>query len=259
MVTGYGLHFATSPGWVSPVFQVGTYLLVGILLVWESNSLPDYHINPLAIWMMILFKPIETILLTQWPQLNSPLVFPRIPSLFIWIIALGLLVHFRSQLFLKGTVRWADLKWALLGGLAGLGVVLITSYPMSFSINQIDSRSRTSVISTLSNGFVAILYQIGYAAVSVEPVFRGFLWGILRKIGWRDVWIWLFQAGLFSLAYLYYINTSPLSFWFVIPFGALVMGWLVWRSRSIATSMIAHGVWNGLTPVMDYLIAATRL
>jgi len=40
---------------------------------------------------------------------------------------------------------------------------------------------------------------------------------------------------------------------------SLVLDWLAWRSRSIATSMAAHGVANGLGFTLGYLVAAFRL
>jgi membrane protease YdiL (CAAX protease family) len=257
MVTVFGLVFPNPPAWVIPSFEIGTYLLVAILLIRESESLPDYHINALAIWMVILFKPIETIYLSSWTQLASPMAFPQLPSLCVWAVALGLLVRFRSRLFQSGTLGWQDLKWTLLGGLIGLVTVVVTGYPQSFTVH-FDPVSRFMVLSQLPSSIANIPYQWGYAAISEEPVFRGFLWGFLRKSGWREVWIWFFQAGLFALAHLYYLRTAPLNFWFVVPIGGLVLGWLAWRSRSIATSMVAHGVMNGLTRYFSILVSVFR-
>lgn len=259
LVTGTRLLFGEEPSWVKVVFDIGTYLLVTILLILERHSLSDFHITPLAIWMTIVFKPIETLYISIMAKVNPPMAFPKTPSLIIWIIALGTLVCLRGRLFQKGAVQRRDLKWLLLGGFVGLGIVVISAYPLSFEISKLDLRSRNSVLSILMENLGTIPFQIGYAAISEEPVFRGFLWGYLRKRGWRDVWIWLFQAGLFSLAHLYYINTAPISFWFIIPLGALVFGWLACRSRSIATSMVAHGVSNGLGYTIGYLVAIFRL
>ncbi len=90
------------------------------------------------------------------------------------------------------------------------------------------------------------LYFLAYAGVTEEPLFRGFLWGLLRRAGWRDVWAWLLQTGLFALAHIYYLRQTPLAFWVIVPSGALLLGLLAWRSRSIATSLVAHGFCNGI-------------
>jgi membrane protease YdiL (CAAX protease family) len=266
-VTGFRLAFGEPPGWVLPVYEVGTYLLVAILLIRESGSLAHYHINGLALWMIILFKPIET-LFYRWALAQPgapdtfPMAFPSLPSLLAWAIALGLLVYFRSMLFQKQALSWQDLRWALIAILVGFATALVTSYPMSFQVSLPNLPANYPLVTFLLTNSVTLLsifYQLGYAAVSEEPVFRGFLWGVLRESGWRDIWIWLFQAGLFWLAHLYYLKTSPLSFWLMVPLAGLVLGWLAWRSRSIATSIMAHGVYNTLGPFLDTIVAVVRL
>jgi membrane protease YdiL (CAAX protease family) len=89
------------------------------------------------------------------------------------------------------------------------------------------------------------LYQLGFAAVSEEPVFRGFLWGYLRKLGWREIWVWLAQAGLFMSAHLYFRDALPFNFWIVVPSAGLIFGLLAWRTRSIAVGMMSHAAYNG--------------
>jgi membrane protease YdiL (CAAX protease family) len=92
-----------------------------------------------------------------------------------------------------------------------------------------------------------------YAGIAEEPFFRGFLWGSLRKLGLKDVWIWLIQAGLFWLGHTYaLVNGAPWSFFFIVPVGGLVLGLLVWRSRSIAVSMAAHGLANGVGQIIGF-------
>jgi len=36
------------------------------------------------------------------------------------------------------------------------------------------------------------------------------------------------------------------SFYFIVPMGALIYGYIAWRSRSIAASMAAHAAHNAL-------------
>lgn len=97
------------------------------------------------------------------------------------------------------------------------------------------------------------IQQMLYAGIAEEPFFRGFLWGSLRKTGLKDVWIWLIQAGLFWLGHFYALtNGAPWSFWLIVPVGGLVLGLLAWRSRSIATSMLAHGLANGLGQIVGF-------
>jgi membrane protease YdiL (CAAX protease family) len=258
LLTASRIIFIGGP-WVIPVYEVGTYILVATLLIWERRALVDYHIPPLAIWMIVLFRPLETLYYPLFSlRTNDPMAFPGMSSIFIWLTAVGLIIALRSQLFRTGNVRRQEWIWILIGLGIGLADAIVISYPASLQFGPFSSQRKDIFIPYLVQGLLGIPQQIGYAAVPEEPVFRAFLWGYLRKSGWRDMWIWLFQAGLFSLAHLYYLSSAPISFWFVVPFGGLVLGWLAWRSRSIATSMVAHGVSNSMGSTLAYLIAVFR-
>jgi len=262
LVTTSRMIFQEPPGWISPAYEVSTYFLVAVFLGLLRNSLEEYHISNLAIWMMILFKPLETLILTWLNSISSgvdlQLALPNLPGILIWIIALCLLAVFRKRILQRGSITRMEWRWLLVGGLVGLGVVLITAFPQSFQVGPLNPNAKLNVFSTLLQGIASIPYQISYAAINEEPVFRGFLWGYLRKVGWRELWIWLFQGLLFVLAHLYYVKPAPISFWFIIPLIALATGWLAWRSRSIATSMAAHGVMNGLGYTLGYIVAFLR-
>ena len=84
-----GIILFTRPGWLEPAFQIGTYLLTACLIWWERNRLSDFHIDILALGIIILFKPIQTIILAIWKFGGNPLEFPRLPGLILgYIIAL---------------------------------------------------------------------------------------------------------------------------------------------------------------------------
>jgi membrane protease YdiL (CAAX protease family) len=222
----------TSPNWLGSAFEISTYLLTAILIWWERDRLLDFHVDGLALTIILFFKPIETIIRAFWGWDKSGLAFPNPLGLLFWAIAIGVLV---------GAV-----ELALLG------------YPMSFQVDESCRQLRPELVPILVQAIPGFIYQLGYAAVTEEPLFRGFLWGYLRKVGWKEVWIWLFQAALFCLGHIYYLDRAPISFWIIVPTGALVMGLVAWRSRSIAASMAAHGCGNALGYTMGCMIAFYR-
>ncbi len=256
LLAGVRLFVSPPPDWLSPVFELGTYLLTVSLVWWERARLADFHIDTLAIAIIIIAKPIETLILTTFGSGPGtfPLAFPGIPALVIWFAAIGLfLALLRQRPRLPGIQKKA-LGWFVVGMLVGTVTAFLLAYPMSL---QMGSSERPASLPPpdlqilLVQGFI---YQLGYAAVSEEPLFRGFLWGYLRKAKWRDGWIWLFQAGLFWLGHIYYFGKLPISFWLVAPAGGLILGWLAWRSRSITTSLAAHAAVNGLAAYFAYII-----
>jgi membrane protease YdiL (CAAX protease family) len=111
------------------------------------------------------------------------------------------------------------------------------------------------IVILLGQAAPGFFYQLGYVAVTEEALFRGFLWGYLQKAGWKNIWIWLFQAGLFMLGHIYYIDKNPLLFWVIVPISALVMGVLVWRSKTISSSLAAHATLNTFGYAIGYIIS----
>jgi len=246
--------------WTESVYQIGTYLLTTFLIWWEVDNLTDYHIDTLAVLIIILFKPVQTLVL-KYRELNDDLLaFPGTSSLIMWSIA----IVFAIAMWLKRSklpgIKSVGLGWLVIGIAAGFSTMVVLSYPVSFQVPASSSLPLTPVFKRiLTNIPSSFVLQIGWAAVAEEPLFRGFLWGFLKKRNWREHWIWLFQAGLFTFSHIYYINTLPIFFWIFVPVCTLVLGWLVWRSRTIATSMVAHGMINATTADFSYLMALLRV
>ena len=240
--------------WIGPITQLGIYLLTAILIWWERNRLADFYIDGLAIAIILLFPPLQTLILAVW-KIPSVFAFPNLPSFAFWIISIGLALALLASRFPVPQPRAVSFGWFVIGGLVGIIAAIFVAYPAS---QQFITVPRQSFAQLLSDVVLRFPYQIGYAGVTEEPMFRGFLWGYLRKAGWREIWIWLFQAGLFMLAHVYNLNNSQFSFWVIAPFGGLVLGLLAWRSRSITTSLAAHGAMNAFAQILPRVIASYR-
>lgn len=168
------------------------------------------------------------------------------------LIGLLLLVSIVKVRAKSPKIKVKTFVWILIGIIAGIILALVLAIykenqykgirvPLSFSVIFIPFITR-------------FMTQITNAAIFEEPFFRGILWGYLRKKKWKEIYICLFQSGLFMLGHIYYINSIPFSFWIFVPLSGLVLGLLAWRSRSIATSMFAHGIINSLSYFLVYLL-----
>ena len=244
--------------WIEPVFEVGTYFLTACLIWWERERLADFHIDTLAVSLIILFKPIQTLLLALSEYAAHPLAFPQWGGILIWIIAVALFIAMRFSRPRMARISRSSFGWFGLGLLAGLLTAAALGYPMSLQVDNVPARL-PQVFPLVFITLRGLLYQLGYAAVTEEPLFRGFLWGYLRKAGWKDVWIWLFQTGLFMVAHIYYIHQLPVSFWIIVPVSTLVLGALAWRSKTIASSLGAHTMMNASGYTIGTIIATLRL
>ena len=243
IVGGVGIALLKNHSWIDPVYQIGTYLLTAFLIYWERNQLKDFHIDKLTLIIIIIFKPLQTLILNSW-HIKNPLAFPNWPSITLWVISIILAVLLRQSRRTLPKFTGRSIIWLVIGIAIGLVASILFAYPMSLQTHWVQPLTRNVIIEGFRNTPITFLYQLGFAAVSEEPLFRGFLWGYLLKAGWKGVWIWLFQAGLFMLGHIYYIGKLPISFWILVPVSALVFGALVWRSKTISSSLAAHATMN---------------
>jgi membrane protease YdiL (CAAX protease family) len=198
----------------------------------------DYHIDKSGLFTFILFG---TILRTN--VFTSNIYYA---DFAFWFIAIGLAIALkRRKINLKSHTSGSLL--IVYGMATGIGLSILFSIPSILGSNLGDFSNTPSQPWTLFLAyFIDLIYQLGHASILEEPVFRGFLWGYLYKVGWEEKWIWLFQAGLFWLAHLDYILSSPYSFLIVLPMVGLVLGRQVWRTHSITISMFTHASYNSM-------------
>jgi hypothetical protein len=233
------------------VYEIGTYFLIAVLIWWERDRLADFHIDLSALALIVLFRPMQTLILGYW-KVESPLAFPSPFGLLIWAISIGLVISLWRSGFKPARFSSSTLGWLAVGLFAGLCVSVAENLGSFLSIIR-DSAGPPSVpASVLVSTSLNLLYHLGFAPINEEPLFRGFLWGYLRGLNWKEGRILLFQAALFTSAHVYYAMRYPFMFWVLIPVSALLFGVLTMRSRSISPAILAHGLINGSV----YLLAS---
>lgn len=229
------------------VYELGTCLLTCLLFFLERERLAEYHVDGLAL-VLLLGAPIAVLV----GRMAGGYALPgqEIKAVFTVILLVALLIR-RPVLPRRGVGRTAGCIGAAV--LAGAALAVVSAFVLSFQTAQVVDLSALPSAGRLLYGS---LYQLDYAAAAEEPLFRGFLWGRLRKCGWKDHWIWLFQALLFAVGHAYYVGSSNVSAFLVVPLGALALGFVAWKTRSIGASMITHGIINGFGATLGYAFLA---
>lgn len=218
------------------VYELGTCLLTCLLILLERERLAEYHVDGLALALLVC-APIAVLA----GRMAGGYALPgqEIKAAFAVILLVALLIR-RPVLPRRGAGRTVGCIGAAV--LAGAALTVVSAFVLSFQTSQaID----LTAIPSAGKLLYGSLYQLDYAAAAEEPLFRGFLWGRLRKCGWKDHWIWLFQALLFAVGHAYYVGSSNISAFLAVPLGALALGLIAWKTRSVGASMIAHGITNG--------------
>lgn len=218
------------------IYELGTYLLTGLLVFIERRRLAEYHIDMLAL-VLLLGAPFAVLIGTAMGEYDLPGQEYKAILAGVLLLALAL---WRPDLPRLGVGQTALHVGA--GVLIGAALALGSGFLLIFQMPP-DTKGSVAALSA-GKSLYAVVYQLDFAAVAEEPLFRGFLWGRLRVRGWKESRIWLFQALLFVVGHLYYVGTANISAFLVVPLGALIFGLSAWRTRSVGTSMIAHGITN---------------
>ncbi|MGD9567171.1 MAG: CPBP family intramembrane glutamic endopeptidase [Sedimentibacter sp.] len=225
----------------------GTYLITAFLIILKRDFLSDYNIDLFSLFILII-APIAELLskyllikvtITGSIQLNSF-------KIAISILLLLTLLLARPKLRKKSVKE--VLLWLLIAVITGLCVGVLMGNVLS-----IQGGGRNSIYPSFYYFVGSFIIQLNRAAVTEEPLFRGLLWGFLKKANWRDSWICLFQAALFMLGHIRYLGENNYSFFIIVPVSALILGLLVWRSKSIGTTMITHGLINSVADIVAHL------
>ena len=107
----------TGSDWVQPVFEVGTFVLIAAFIWFERARLAAYHIDRLALVIIIVGKPIEWLMY----RLHIPFTWPERSSLYLLNlpVAIALAIALVAARPRMPHVRWRGWLWAVLGVLAG--------------------------------------------------------------------------------------------------------------------------------------------
>src|SRR5215813_13233882 len=68
--------YPSNEQWGPAIFQAGTYFLTAFLIWWERDSLAAFHIDGIALGLIVLLKPLQTLILSYW-GIDIPLACPH--------------------------------------------------------------------------------------------------------------------------------------------------------------------------------------
>lgn len=235
---------------ISNVFELYidiTYLLTACLIIYEKDKLRNFNIGLSSITLFIIvpiLKPIVYTVLKNFVPWKESYPF----SWFQIVVAVILLIVliFTHPFIYKEKLK-CSLKWLFISIIAGILFATIMGITYQSFTNH------TTMEASLPIFIYLLITQLNNAALSEEPLFRGFIWGYLKKRNWKEHWILLFQASIFSLGHIYYLPDLPIAFLGTFAAG-LVLGFIVLKSKSISTSIIVHGLINSMGQLVIYYI-----
>jgi membrane protease YdiL (CAAX protease family) len=208
--------------WLYPFYLVSSLVPITVVIILSRDNLQELNIDKFSV-LIIIFSGLAISWSYFWP--------------IGWLT--GIAVIFVFYFLFKGKLKFGNANPVLLQmilyivvGFCGCILLLvrhtISASLLGFTINWLTV-----------DGIPPIVYE--------EVVYRGMLWMFLKNLNWSEPKIFFFSSILF---WVYHINqlltTSPLNFWVILPALSLLLGYLIWRSKSLSTSILAHVLINTL-------------
>lgn len=230
---------------IQDLISLFSFCLIIIFIRINRSTLDYYHFDKLSILLILIFNPVRVLLLPLIaPNLNSPASFPNSLSWVTIILSVGMYWYIRPLLRSLPNPTKKTWFWITIGGASGIFLnflfgLLLTHFT---TVKLLNVKFDYSVL-------LAFPYQLGYAAVYEEPIFRGILWGKSRRLFRNNQFgVNVLQAIIFTIAHgslmLNFIQSPGIATIFV---GGFLFGLLAWQSRSLATSMVAHACYNAFS------------
>jgi membrane protease YdiL (CAAX protease family) len=219
------------------LYVVLLYAFLAIFIGREVKNIDEFHLDRTSLILIIFFGIFRSRLNIQ----NE--IYYRI-LLFLFSLAL-LVISYKNWKQLPKT----RFRWVWIGLIFCVLLVPITwaesLQPENYSSLNFPPGDLGLVI------LRRILYNLSFVVLLEEIVFRGILWGYLRRFGWTENGAFWGQAILFWLLHLWQI-VNPITFFITIPLGTIAYSILVRYSKQILPSIILHTILNTVGPFIVY-------
>jgi len=213
-----------------------TYACVSVLLWQGTDYLEQYHMDRSTIILLVVTGIFRSSLN---PAIDG--FFKFIILIFTVFIFFFLLLYWRNI----PKTKWFWVGVSLLLSLIVLPISVIETFqPGVFLGMQITPSLGIFLIRDIIN-------NLSFISLYEEILFRGILWGYLRRKDWNENKIFIGQGALFWLIHFWRIGT-PITFFITIPISTLINSLLARNSNQILPSVIAHTIMNTIGPILAY-------
>ena len=227
-----------------------------IIFLWgEQNNLKDFNINRtsfnLSIYFYFCLGSIVRIVRAFTTYGYTTILLSFILTLPVFITGILLYKRNKKEILVLGKTSLKETRPIAKGIFIGLLINTLLTLPAILIAAPNPQGLSLASLAAYSFGEFFI-NQLSLTVIPEELVYRGLLWGSLRKLGWSQLLIVIVQSIFFWLGH---INSAQSFFLFIsIPVLSLFFGYLVVRSNSITTSILAHASINLMNQILRRLI-----
>jgi len=218
-------------------YRTAMYMVVAILIWTEIKNLEEFHIDKFTV---------ATFILGAFLQQRLEVVGGGYFLVLIGATGISIIV---ALIVKRPRILRTDFYWALLGVVVGgITIIAITYLELLLRHAWVPTPLlRNNIMLTISNLTIREFFA---SALVEEILFRGFLWGYLKRRGWEERKIFWIQGLLFWITHFSRLAT-PFTFFVAIPILTLISSKLTLRTKQVFPAVLSHAVINILSAMLN--------
>ncbi len=226
------------PDWLYVIFHFFYYIIISLLIWVEREHLDENNID---LWSLILFfvfgvflQPVET----------ANRYLRDISCISYTIIALILIINLHGK-HVQLSRSYSAFRWLYVSVIFAC-LILWCIATVHVPLTGISGPTKSPII----NHLYSILFNLSYIAIPEEAIFRGFLWGILNRMGFNNRKTLFIQAALFTAAHIRFFQPESIISYIGIFIFSLFVGFLAWKAHSIFPGIFTHAFHDYLSDLI---------
>lgn len=228
--------FVTLSPYVKYTYITMIYVMLALSMWLERKNLHEFSLDRLALFILILSSFVRRRL-----GIENEIYFLAV------IGVAGLVVLIVTILYWKQIPK-TNFRWLVIG----LCVAFLALIPIIFIESLQLQTMADSTVKSYGMFWDIVrraIYEISFTAPIEEFLFRGFLWGYLRKLNWNESEAFWIQGVLFWFSHIGKI-VSPFTLFLTIPILTFTFSELRKRSGQITPSILVHLATNSIVPII---------
>lgn len=218
-----------------------SFTIIAILIIRESKQLELFHIDKFSILTLIFFCFFRTKY-----NVNGEIWFTIIFIIIGLTVGIFTIKNWRS-------IPNTNFRFIFLGLIIGVVNAIFAIVLLNNTGNVMQKIDGYKGLSTIIIVFREFISTLSSAVIYEEIIFRGFLWGYLRQVGYSDGLSCIFQGVIFWLIHFskYGFSIPELIIIFLLTISTTI---IVRYSRQVFPALVIHSFTNALTNILLYIV-----
>ena len=220
-------------------YDIAGYLIIFIIVNEQKKNLSNNNIDSLSLILLLLFHT-SAINMSYSAEINKTIA---LVNSLIAIIFIVIFIKSKDKVISRFSIKQVFVY--LIGLIIGISIAI---FKIQLNNSDLFSLALANPIPFINS----ITISLSNFAIREEFIYRGIIWGYLRRKGINEWWIIVISSLLWGFGHIYLYRNIPELINFVGL--GLIFGFLVKKAKSINISIGAHAGYSSFLVLKDILL-----